>query len=395
MKIVASLVLAVLSVHVNAAGFTNCADLSDAIADTQNGLNRGYDYCKIYMGLTPITRTTTIDSIRATRTVTTANYNTQRITVTPADSTSTRTVRTTTVVTTVPATRTALRTITSTAYILNDGATYKIAKRDAIETSAAHLEARARPLTIPSYMTGFTSRERQLACRCINAPRPTIMRSITRGIYATVTKNIGRQIKITTTLPVQVIPTTQVNVLTKVVKAASPFVRQDVVEFDQVRGCPPDEATLFQCPEGTGLDDMSDPNYQTCAVNALDGFSGSCVFWNDDGSPVESILTRGDGSGNADNDEQRSATYGDGEEDDCPTWADYTCQPAGTPLRKRSLTSRARKPKPKKNFGSSRKNHGKLRKLPQVKPQRGANFVTYAEYLQNRLEAQAQRAASQ
>jgi len=392
MKITATILMAaMLGGFANAAGFVDCDTLMTDITNTPNGLNRGYDYCRVYMGITPKTVTSTFSSVRATRTVTTAGYNYQTIKVTPDASTSTQTIKSTAVQTAPAGTRTQTVTITSTAYLMNDGETYAIAKRDAEVTGVPHLEARARPGTIPVYMTGFNSRERQAACRCINTPRTTVTRSVTKGVYATVTKNIGRNIVRTTTLPVQIVPAQATVVLTKVISPPAEVIEVPVVEFDQVRGCPPSEETLFLCPDGTGVNDESDPNFQTCSVNGLDGFSGNCVYWSDDGSPVESTLTMGDGSGDPNNDQLRQATYGDGDEDDCPTWADWTCQP-DAPI-KRSLFTRARKVKVP-NHGTSRANHGKTHRLPQRKPVRGGGFITYAQYIQQRLEAQAARAAA-
>ena len=65
------------------------------------------------------------------------------------------------------------------------------------------------------------------------------------------------------------------------------------------------------CPDQTGDDDGSDPNYANCAVSTDDGYSGYCLYWSDDGSPAGSTLLLGDGSGDADADETRDAVYGD------------------------------------------------------------------------------------
>ena len=180
-------------------GFTNCADLATAISNTPQGQNRAnvcslslsllaqahfvfsQDYCRIYMGLTPVTATSTSTSIRGTRTVETATYSTTLIQVTPETFTRQVAQRLTTSVTVTPATRYALfffllcqadsylrtstATITSTAYIANDGTTIAIAKRS--------LEARARMPQLPAFFSGFNGREMKAACRCVNAPRPT------------------------------------------------------------------------------------------------------------------------------------------------------------------------------------------------------------------------------
>lgn len=162
------------------------------------------------MGITPRTVTTTVTTIHGTRMANSPTYSTQTIQVTPNPTTSVVTLKKTTSVTVVPPTRsepcafflvkadhqrrTATTTITSTAWLANDGTTIAIAKRS--------LEARARPGTIPVYMTGFDSRELKSACRCIDASRPTVLRTVTRGAFETMTRTLRRNILTTTTLPV-------------------------------------------------------------------------------------------------------------------------------------------------------------------------------------------------
>lgn len=50
--------------------------------------------------------------------------------------------------------------------------------------------------------------------------------------------------------------------------------------------------------------------------------------------------------------------------------------------------------RPRVNRGGSRTNHGKLAKIPQKKPARGASFIPYAQYLQERLAGMAAAAAA-
>jgi hypothetical protein len=115
-----------------------------------------------------------------------------------------------------------------------------------------------------------------------------------------------------------------------VVTAAAPVVTNIFVSYiPSFESCPPNFDIAFLCPEGTGEavdinDPEYDPNFNTCPVFAADGYSGSCLYWGDDGSPQASTLTFGN-TGDATRDSTRAATYGNHNTDDCPSWSDYTC----------------------------------------------------------------------
>lgn len=49
-----------------------------------------------------------------------------------------------------------------------------------------------------------------------------------------------------------------------------------------------------------------------------------CLYWTDDGSPQASNITLGT-DGDSTQDYTRLATVGNGPNDDCPSWSDYTC----------------------------------------------------------------------
>lgn len=115
----------------------------------------------------------------------------------------------------------------------------------------------------------------------------------------------------TTTLATVTVPTTATIVDTITVIAPPPLATQTSYTTVEVKGCPPGTTSTWLCPDMTGADDGSDPNFQTCAVATSDGYYGNCLYWNDDGSPAQSMLMQGDGSGESTGDSYRLATYGD------------------------------------------------------------------------------------
>lgn len=213
------------------------------------------------------------------------------VSVTPNGLTKSFTKTTLQSVSFTPGTVTLTSTITSTAYLDPTGSTITVLKKRNSPTPV-HGELVARAIPTPVWLQGLSKIQISAACQCLNLATPTYTLTRNAAVTSTATVALQRKIIKTTTLAPVTTSVTATTTKSVTITLAAPKATTTTVQIDTVNGCPPTSTTTWVCPDGTGADDGSDPNYENCPIVAADEFSGYCLYWADGEFPAFRLVVR-------------------------------------------------------------------------------------------------------